>query len=306
MKRALQLAWLALLCAAFVASLHGQQAEPSPKKAAATPAPKKSAAKTTPHPTPKPFKSTSPTPPPAPVPPPASTPAPGDKSAAAPNATLQITDLVEFASQPAAVQQLLTAALALTKLHLTYTYGSADPANGGMDCSGTIYHLLRAHGLAEVPRDASRQYVWARSHGEFFAVIGKKELAFEFSDLLPGDLLFWSGTYAIDRDPPVTHTMIYLGTEKRRKQRVMVGASDGRSYEGKSRWGVSVFDFLMPRARPESQKPPTDFLGYARIPGLRVSAKMATPLPEQTPPKSSDAKQAATPKPTPAARKKKQ
>lgn len=95
---------------------------------------------------------------------------------------------------------------------------------------------------------------------------------FELDELKPGDLLFWSGTYKIDRDPPITYTMIYLGTEMSRKQRVMIGASNGRSYDGKARWGISVFDFkagLMPR-RPDSEatlRP--SFLGYARIPDLR-------------------------------------
>ena len=34
---------------------------------------------------------------------------------------------------------------------------------------------------------------------------------FEFDDLKPATCL--AGTYNIDRDPPITHTMIYLGRE---------------------------------------------------------------------------------------------
>ena len=88
--------------------------------------------------------------------------------------------------------------------------------------------------------------------------------------MLPGDLMFWSGTYSIERENPITHVMLYLGTEKRTKKRVMFGASDGRSYGGIQRWGVSVFDFKMPRqdtTKPE--KAVVDFVGYGRIPGLR-------------------------------------
>jgi len=93
------------------------------------------------------------------------------------------------------------------------------------------------------PRDSSQQYVWVRKAGNFYAVLSRKEDSFEFDDLKPGDLLFWRGTYNIDRDPPITHTMIYLGREKRTNKRVMLGSSDGRTYDGKQRWGVSVFDF---------------------------------------------------------------
>ena len=156
----------------------------------------------------------------------------------------------------------------LTKQNLTYTYGSADPSSGGMDCSGTIYYLLKHEGFNDVPRDSSGQYAWVRRHGQFFAVISRKAGGFEFSELLPGDLLFWNGTYTIDRDPPVTHTMIYLGTQRRRNQPVMWGSSDGRSFDGKQRWGVSAFDFTMPKA--ESSTPHALFLGYGRIPGLRA------------------------------------
>jgi hypothetical protein len=88
----------------------------------------------------------------------------------------------------------------------------------------------------------------------------------------PGDLLFWTGTYSIQRDPPITHAMIYLGREKKTGMRVMVGASDGRTYQSQQRFGVSVFDFKMPRAdngEIENGKTRPRFVGYAHIPGLR-------------------------------------
>jgi cell wall-associated NlpC family hydrolase len=120
-----------------------------------------------------------------------------------------------------------------------------------------------------VPRDSSQQYVWVRKAGNFNAVLSRHEDTFELDDLKPGDLLFWSGTYNIDRDPPITHTMIYLGREKRSKKRVMIGSSDGRTYDGKQRFGVSVFDFKMPPP-PNSgdAKIGPAFVGYGRIPGL--------------------------------------
>ncbi len=179
-------------------------------------------------------------------------------------------DAIEgYAKYPLKVRQILDAGLALTKQNLGYTYGSADPANGGMDCSGFIYYVLKQNGFPDVPRDSSQQYVWVRKAGNFYAVLSRKEDSFEFDDLKPGDLLFWRGTYNIDRDPPITHTMIYLGREKRTNKRVMVGSSDGRTYDGKQRWGVSVFDFKMPPP-PKSgdAKISPVFVGYGRIPGL--------------------------------------
>jgi hypothetical protein len=51
----------------------------------------------------------------------------------------------------------------------------------------------------------------------------------------------------------------------------MVGATDGRSYEGIRRFGVSVFDFKMPSGKPNKDDPELTarFEGYASIPGLR-------------------------------------
>jgi cell wall-associated NlpC family hydrolase len=196
-----------------------------------------------------------------------------------PNVSIGTDELLAYDEQPPRVKQFIEAALELSRKDLTYTYGSADPAKGGMDCSGAIYYLLTQQGFKDVPRDASGQYVWARKNGQFYAVISKKADSFEFGDLLPGDLLFWSGTYNVDRDPPVTHTMVYLGVQRKRGQHVMWGASDGRTYDGKARYGVSVFDFKMPRADKNNAEPTkADFLGYARIPGLRDGPPGGVPL----------------------------
>ena len=124
--------------------------------------------------------------------------------------------------------------------------------------------------MGDVPRDSSQQYVWLRRIGKFEPVLGRKDDSFEMENLKPGDLLFWTGTYSIERDPPITHAMIYLGREKKSGARVMVGASDGRIYQGQSRNGVSVFDFKVERRNTgESGKPGPTFIGYGHIPGLR-------------------------------------
>ena len=185
------------------------------------------------------------------------------------NVSLSPDQIEGYESNPPRIRQILDAGLALTKQNLGYTYGSADPKNGGMDCSGFIYYVLQQNGFPDVPRDSSEQYVWVRKAGDFNAVLSRKEGSFEFDDLKPGDLLFWGGTYNIERDPPITHTMIYLGREKRTNKRVMVGSSDGRTYDGKQRWGISVFDFKMPPPLNSGDaKLSPVFVGYGRIPGL--------------------------------------
>lgn len=254
------------------------------KKATPTPSPetspKQKKASPTPSPSPTPKtkskrKKASPTPTPSESPAATETPSPSAEETPAqgkkgwPNVSLSPDQIADYDHYPPKVRQIIDAGLALTKQNLGYSYGSADPKNGGMDCSGFIYYVLQQNGFPDVPRDSSQQYIWVRKAGNFNAVLSRKEDSFELDALKPGDLLFWRGTYNIDRDPPITHTMIYLGREKRTNKRVMVGSSDGRTYDGKQRWGVSVFDFKMP-------PPPTSgdakispvFVGYGRIPGL--------------------------------------
>jgi len=167
------------------------------------------------------------------------------------------------------VRKITDTALELTTRNLEYKYGSADPAQGGMDCSGFVFYVLSQNGVRDVPRDSSQQYVWLRKAGNFKAVNSRKEDSFELEELKPGDLLFWTGTYAIERDPPITHAMIYLGRKKGSNQRIMVGASDGRTYEGESRYGVSVFDFKIPKpAKTNEGRMSPSFIGYGQIPGL--------------------------------------
>ena len=193
---------------------------------------------------------------------------PSTKALAAPGAAIAPEEILEFSAQPAGVRKLIESSLELARQNLTYTFGSADPAKGGLDCSGFIHYVLRQHGLTQVPRDSSGLYTWVRKAHGFRAVISRKADSFEMDELLPGDLLFWIGTYATQHDPPVTHTMIYLGTEKATGAKIMIGSSDGRSYRGLKRNGVSVFDFKMPRT-PAEADPRSTFIGYARIPGLR-------------------------------------
>jgi peptidoglycan DL-endopeptidase CwlO len=215
---------------------------------------------------------------------PEETPKPSPQNQPVAVATLDPSRLKDFDTQPPGVQDLIRSALALTQRNLAYIYGASDPASGGMDCSGFIYYVLSNAGFKDVPRQSSDQYLWVRRNGNFHAVLSRNADTFELEDLKPGDLMFWSGTYKVDRDVPVTHVMIYLGKEKGTNKRVMVGASDGRSYNGERRFGVSVFDFKLPNGAPNKSDPDlvARFEGYSPIPGLReevYSVQAATPAP---------------------------
>lgn len=186
------------------------------------------------------------------------------------NVFLQSSEIIEFDELKEPIRKVLTLALGLTTQNLNYAYGSADPKQGGMDCSGTVYYVLTQAGLKEVPRSSSEQYRWAREAGLFYAVNSTAKDTFELNELKPGDLMFWVGTYDIKRDPPITHVMFYLGRLKEDGRRVMVGASDGRTYNNIQRFGVSVFDFKLPGfPLPEKvQKNSSRFIGYGRVPGI--------------------------------------
>jgi cell wall-associated NlpC family hydrolase len=223
-------------------------------------------------PTPTPAESPEPSPGPTATPgadeTPSVTPSPSPRKKGAP-ATIAAKEISGYENYPATVRQIVDTALELTTRNLEYKYGSADPASGGMDCSGFVVYVLSQNGIRDVPRDSSQQYVWLRKTGNFKAVNSRQEDTFELDELVPGDLLFWTGTYAIERDPPITHAMIYLGREKGTNHRIMVGASDGRTYKGESRYGVSVFDFKIPRpGKTEEGRTTPTFIGYGHIPGL--------------------------------------
>src|ERR1700719_1309132 len=242
----------------------------------------------TPSPTPAPSASphrkkkgsptTQPFEPPSPSESPSPTPAESPSQSASPsvtprrgatNASLSPEQIKGFESYPENVKKFLSTALELTTRNLTYKYGSADPNSGGMDCSGFVYFVLKQNGVTDVPRDSSEQYVWLRRARQFESVLREKDDSFGLEDLKPGDLLFWRGTFSIRRRPPITHAMIYLGREKKTGRRVMVGASDGRVYQGESRYGVSVFDFNIPRRDKNGDgKLQPSFVGYGHIPGL--------------------------------------
>src|SRR5262249_27022227 len=116
------------------------------------------------------------------------------------------------------------------------------------------------HGYKEVPRDSAGQFLWLRSAGTLRELAEDDGPRFDPRALRPGDLLFWSGTYEIEREVPITHVMLFVGTNKEGKP-IMWGASDGRTYAGKKCYGVSVFDFKTTKAESKAR-----FVGFGQLP----------------------------------------
>ena len=191
------------------------------------------------------------------------------KKAGTPSATISVTEISDSKSYSPEVKKVIDLGLDLTTQNLGYKYASADPAKGGMDCSGFIHYVLSKCGIKDVPRDAREQYVWVRKAGNFQAVLAQRDDTFELDALKPGDLLFWASNYGISRDPDITQTMIYLGRGRGTNQRIMIGASERLAYKGQSRSGVNVFDFKVERAKSKATNETRPvFVGYGRIPGL--------------------------------------
>jgi hypothetical protein len=185
-----------------------------------------------------------------------------------PSAAISIDEISDSSSYSLEIRKIVDLSLDLTTKNLGYKYASADPAKGGMDCSGFIYYVLSQSGAKDVPRDAREQYVWVRKAGNFQAVLAQRDDTFELDALKPGDLLFWATNFGTSREPEITQTMIYLGREKGTNQRLMVGASENRSSKGQKKSGVGVFEFKVGRAspKPNAENGPV-FVGYGRIPG---------------------------------------
>lgn len=183
---------------------------------------------------------------------------------------IPLAQLPDYAHYPQPVKALITEATILSKKNLTYLYGSDDPKNLGMDCSGTMYYLLHKK-LTTVPRSSDDMFHWVEKKGKLYRVTANTLSSSQFSHLKPGDLLFWSGTYASHNN--ITHVMLYLGKNEKNEP-LMFGSSDGRVYQGKKMWGVSVFDFTLPSAKEKAK-----FVGYSCIPDLtcEVSPSIATP-----------------------------
>ncbi len=185
-------------------------------------------------------------------------------------ALIATISLVEFDSLPADRRGLIEQAIAVARDSpwLPYTARGARPEDGGFDCSGAMYFVLRRAGL-DPPRIAAAQLQWLKSDDRFHEV-SAEALNLQhpaMAKLKPGDLLFWGrrASAAGGIQEQITHVAMFLGTEKTDNRPVMINSTDGRSYRGVRANGYGVYDFRLPRAGSRIA-----FIGYGSPPGIAV------------------------------------
>jgi LysM repeat protein len=109
-----------------------------------------------------------------------------------------------------------------------------------MDCSNTSRWLYKTVAGINLPRTASDQYYYLHLQGKAWDVpqtdFGLPDVAYLQRNLKPGDLLFWQNTYRPERQPPITHVMVFLGTNER-GQWIMAGSQSSRGGEHNRRDG---------------------------------------------------------------------
>jgi hypothetical protein len=109
-----------------------------------------------------------------------------------------------------------------------------------MDCSNTTRYLYKAATGIQLPRTASDQYYYLHLQNKAWDVphvaSGFADCNYLRQNLKAGDLLFWENTYRPERQPPITHVMIFLGTNGRGEW-IMAGSQSSRGGEHNRRHG---------------------------------------------------------------------
>ncbi len=139
----------------------------------------------------------------------------------------------------------------LSSLGLEYDEDWRPPGEShswAMDCSNTSRYLYKVTAGIELPRTASDQYYYLHLQNKAWDVPqasdGYADASYLRENLKPGDLLFWENTYRPERQPPITHVMVYLGTDDK-GQWLMVGSQSSRGGLHNRRNGgpdIYVFD----------------------------------------------------------------
>ena len=160
----------------------------------------------------------------------------------------------KLSDQEMFIQELRKRAEGLSLQGFPYIFGGSSPADGGMDCSGTMKYLLA--GMVEnMPRASYQQYAWLKQNRSMHhtktipAKMGGRR------GLKPGNLIFWGGTY--NSGHKVSHVMIYLGQAPDGRH-FMFGAR-GKNKTGLNGSGIDIFEL-----RPGKSK---SLVGYGSLPG---------------------------------------
>ena len=120
-----------------------------------------------------------------------------------------------------------------------------------MDCSNTTRYLYQVTAGIALPRTASDQYYYLHLQDKAWDVpmssSGFADTSFLRGNLKPGDLLFWENTYRPERQPPITHVMIYLGADARGRW-LMAGSQGSKGFYNRRHSGPDVYVFDPTRA----------------------------------------------------------
>ena len=115
-----------------------------------------------------------------------------------------------------------------------------------MDCSNTSRYLYQVTAGIQLPRTASDQYYYLHLQDKAWdvpmAANGFADCNFLRSNLKPGDLLFWENTYRPERQPPITHVMIFLGSDARGRW-LMAGSQGSKGMYNRRHSGPDVYVF---------------------------------------------------------------
>jgi cell wall-associated NlpC family hydrolase len=136
----------------------------------------------------------------------------------------------------------------LASHHIGYAQSWRPPGEAHawvMDCSNTSRYLYRVTANLELPRTASDQYYYLHLQGKAWDVPttgrGDPDVSYLQRHLKPGDLLFWENTYRPDRQPPITHVMVFLGQDELGHW-LMAGSQSGHNGEHKHT-GPDIYHF---------------------------------------------------------------
>lgn len=195
-------------------------------------------------------------------------------------ALVATADLADFDSLPEDRRQLIERAIAVARDSpwLPYTARGSSPSDGGFDCSGAMYFVMRGAGL-DPPRTSAMQLEWLdrrdRLHKVPADAVDLDHPALK--DLNPGDLLFWgrAGSAVSGVKAEITHVAMFLGAERRGSRPVMINSTDGRSYRGIKANGYGVYDFRLPLAGARIA-----FIGYGTPPGVEPMSSRGDVLKE--------------------------
>ena len=120
-------------------------------------------------------------------------------------------------------EDVLTVADRLVNQRLSYIYGSEDPHNGGLDCSGFVQIVFRESCGIELPNEADKQLDYCRQHGQ----VWDSTSGWTPETLKPGDLIFFAGPYDLPRESRIVHVMMYCGYDTMMGAQMLGRREDG-------------------------------------------------------------------------------